>query len=434
MTWVFQGNRRALLTVIVVAHVLLQVKLSGLSLQSPIPINRILDLAVVVLLALIWRSSWVKFIADPTEQKRYVWYAFTVVNIRQYHDLLPFESPTIELLADFLSLSTVYLMLKSQAKTILLSDKKQRGVQWFYVICSVLIFLLGAAEQLASQVLWRYLYVLVFTGSHLVILGLLFFWYFVASLTSSDLLVTWRFRFLVLGAVAYFSMFVFNMFATFTGGYDLPGWDVTYLSIKTGLIALGLYAIYLAFSMGPGLAETLLKISARTRSVQIWEDLILLAARLSDVVAAKPGNIVCTYAMNIAQAMGLPPQHCEVLRSAANTAYFLWNDELPDLSIPCAPMVGTKAGRGDQLTSTRTLFAEQLLHLQAVSRVLQGVDRPYSSKRLRPPIESRILLAVLDFLRLGDLEALEKEKGKKYDPEVVNILARLVSETESVTV
>lgn len=433
MTGILRRNRKILITLIVVLHILLQIHLSGLSFYSGVPINELLDLVVVVLLALIWRGSWVKFAADPTAQKRDVFAAFTVVNLRQYLDLFLLPS-VVEILADFLSLTTVYLMLRSQAKTIFLSYTKQRWVRRFYIICSALILVLGIALELMPAVTLQYLYMFVFTGSHLVIVALVLFWYFIASLTSSDLLVGWRFRFLVLAAVAYFAMFLFNMFATLLGRYDLPGWDVTFLSIKTGLIAIGLYSIYLAFSMSSSFAELLLKISARRRSSEIWDDLILLAARLSDVVAARPGNIVSVYAASIAKELGLSESQQEVLRSAANTAYLLWYDELPELSMNGVPKLGAKESPANQLASPVTLFAEQLFHLQAVSKVLRAVDRPYGTRRSHVPIESRILRVVLDYLRFGSLDMLQVEKGKTYDPRIVDSLTRLVDMMENTVV
>lgn len=424
-------KHRIAIGVVVGVHIVLQVYLSGLLVQSSLSLHELLDLAVVLLLALIWRGSWVKFLADPTEQKRDVFYAFTAVNLRQYLDLLVFGQPALEITADFLSLTTVYLMLRSQAKTILLPPARQQWVQRFYVLCSVLIFGLGILSQIITAVAVHHLYMLVFTGSHLVILAILFYWYFMASVTSTDVLVTWRFRFLVIGATAYFSMFLFNMFASLLGWYELPDWDVIHLSIKTGLIVIGLHGIYLAFSMGSNLAKLLVKISARRGSMRIWDDLILLAMRLSDIVAANPGNIVSFYAMSIARKIGLPEFQCEVLRSAGNTAYFLWHDELPELRLPVALTVAKEEAQPVNSSAPDWLFAAQLLHLQAVSQVLQAIDEPYHTRCGRTPIEARILQVVLDYLRFGSLDRLQMEKGKKYDADLVDALARIVAEAEA---
>lgn len=422
---ILQGSIAALIAF----HVLFQGFLL-LRTRHRLGVTVILDFAVILLLGLIWQAAWRNYTLDPkAQQKRFVFWAFTLVNLRQYLVLAPKYHLT-SVLADLMSLTVVYLVLVSQAKTVLLSASEEKAVFRFYLASAGLLVVLGTARWFAESEVHHTLYTLTFTTGHLVIVFLLFYWYYQASHTSLDPLVRWRFRFLGVGAAAYFTMFLFDMVARLVGGYDIPKWNVVYLVVQTGLIVIGLGSIYVAFSMSPWLAERLLRCSAQHQSSDIYSELLVLAARLSDVLAREPENILAAYAVAVGTRYGgLSDTSLGVLRSAANAAYLIWQSELPNLQVPWDLSLPSEEV---PLGSSAAAYAEQLYHLRSVSRVIQVLTQPYEQLKHRKPVEARILHVVIDYLRSDDLDVLTKGKGTIYDPTAVEALQQWVREFEGV--
>ncbi len=416
------------ITAIIALHILTQVSLE-LWLKDNAGVTGFLDIVIIVLLGLIWHSTWRKYTSDPqAQQKRFLFWAFTVVNIRQYYEYW-LHPEFAALLADIMSLTVVYLVLVSQAKTVMLSAAQQRMVHYLYGTSAGLMMALTAVEKLTGLEALSVIYTLSFTVGHLAVVFLLFYWYYRASRTSMDPLVQWRFRLMGIGAGAYFSMFVTDMVARLVGGYDTPGLDVVYLVIKTSLIALGLYSIYLALSMGPRLAERLLNYSARRNSQELYSDLLILAARLSDTLAAETDNILSVYAVEVGKRYGgLQPSDLEVLRSAANAAYFLWRNELPDLRLPAHLYRESAHVRAHD--DAAAAYADELYHLRRVSRIVQQVDSPMQQLGANKAVEARIIHIVRDYLRDDDLDGIVAGAYTLYDPKAITALGQWIEEFE----
>lgn len=372
-----------------------------------------------------------RLVERPTSiRRRFMFYAFLLLAAREY--VVPI-SPHV---ADLMSLTTVWFVLRSQIPALSPSALIRRLAGWAYgtsLLLLAYLYLCTTAEAWASFALvtdWRQntAYSVVFATGHFTLIGLIVGLYARAAVRSLDPLLRTRLAGLLSAGGLYILLFAGDLVIRLEKNGSGEAGGPAIQATKHGIEAIALLSFYLALNMGPRLSSFILRRHQRRSLAEAHRSVVSLAVHLSQTIAERSNHILPIYAVAVGERLGLSPQELGYLREASAVVALVYRNELPGWEADGSGAGAHAPAAAGAPPPLPAAYQERLQALVAIEKIVREHALPYHVSGERTQPAAAIIRAVRDYLVCGGIEPLEEGAGREYAPNTVAALRELLME------